>query len=140
MGRFRIDSSFRWNDGRDCHSGLDPESTWFHTPFMAEYESSPEQGPSDEEVVAALREHGTTKETEALLLTWTLAREAEVEAENSSRATLVFNIRRAKLYESAGLVEAALENFQDALVQAEQENEADAVAECVEGIARLSTS
>lgn len=107
---------------------------------MSEHEPRRESHHEDEALIAAFREHGRTPETEAQLLSWTLAREAEVEAENTSHAGLLFNVRRALVYEASGFVEAALEGFHDALLQAEQEDAAEVVAECVEAIQRLSSS
>lgn len=104
---------------------------------MPEHDPNNEYVRDDSAVIAALRGHSGTPETKEVLLLWTLAREAEVEAENTSRAAIVFNIRRAKLYEQAGFVSEALENYQDAQYQAEQEGEGELVAECLEGIQRL---
>ena len=91
----------------------------------------------EEAVVEALKMDPKSPEARALLLQWTIQGEQVVTAENTSRATLVFNLRRALLYEKAGLQEVALEAFEDACLEALNENELELLAEAREGMRRL---
>ncbi len=85
---------------------------------MVERTPSPEI--SDAELVEALRSRGINDlEVIGLLFSWTMQEEAKVG--RAPRDGVEFNIRRGKIYVAAGYHEEALEMFQDALLQAEQE-------------------
>ena len=66
-----------------------------------------EKGPKDSEVMK-------------LLLDWTILQEKEVESLNELDSGVKFNLKRARLYYSAGFIEEAKENFADARLQALQ--------------------
>jgi len=73
-----------------------------------------------------LRENGFEHpETRDLVIKWTEQQEALVTKENTSRASIVFNIERADLYLAVGDKEGALECLEDARMQSYQENESE---------------
>jgi len=75
-------------------------------------------------LIEALQVNGSEHpETKALMIKWIKQRETEVEKENTSRATIVFNIDRADLYIAANDMEGALEHLEDTLMQTRQEGE-----------------
>ena len=77
-----------------------------------------------EKVLEMLRTNGLDHpETKKLVMKWTKQREVEVEKENTSRATIVFNIERSDLYIAMWDKEGAIKCLKDVLTQAYQENE-----------------
>jgi hypothetical protein len=74
-------------------------------------------------------EDGEAKEA---VMRWTEQREAEVNAINTSRAAIEFNIERAELYIAVGDKEGALDCLHDARMQAHQENEGALYADILE--------
>lgn len=94
-----------------------------------------ESGPSQEgrkleikktDVIESIKSKGVSNpETISMITAWTLQEEARVARENTSRATIVFNIERADLYVAAGDIQGALECLEDARLQAHNENETD---------------
>ncbi|MBI5401188.1 MAG: hypothetical protein HZB12_03700 [Candidatus Yonathbacteria bacterium] len=77
-----------------------------------------------ENVLEMLRANGFEHpETRDLVIKWTEKQEALVTKENTSKATIVFNIERSDLYLATRDKEGALECLEDARTQAYQENE-----------------
>ena len=90
----------------------------------------PSKGENDQEkikkekVLEMLRTNGPDHpETRELVMRWTVQREIEVRKENTSRATIIFNIERSDLYIAGGDKNGAIECLEDALTQAVHENE-----------------
>ncbi len=79
----------------------------------------------DEVLIALQKEKVPSQETRDLVLKWTLQEEAKVNKENTSRATIIFNINRADLYVAVGDIDGALECLEGARLQAHQEGEKD---------------
>jgi FimV-like protein len=89
-------------------------------------------------VLEMLRTNGLDHiETKELVMEWTEQKEAEVEKENTSRATIVFNIERSDLYIAMGDKEGATECLEDALAQADQENEKELQDQIIEKLKSL---
>ncbi len=80
-----------------------------------------------EKVLEMLRLNGfEDPKTKEMVIGWTKQREAEVEkSENPNHESIVFNIERTDLYLAARDKDGAIENLNDALQQAEQENEVE---------------
>ncbi len=77
-----------------------------------------------ETVIEMLRLHGFDHpETKNLVLEWTLQQEEFVAKENTSKASIVFNIERSDLYLAVGDILGALECLDDAYTQALHEDE-----------------
>jgi hypothetical protein len=73
----------------------------------------------EEQLISILKEKGIANpEAKELLINWTIQQEKEVEASADPEASIQFNLKRARLYFKAGYIEAALENFDDAMTQA----------------------
>ena len=88
---------------------------------MSEQPTSPEKREiTDLEVIDAIRKIGTDSAEEELaqkiLVDWTIQEEAKVGPTSTDQ--IEFNIRRAKIYNSAGKVTEALEVLEDAREQA----------------------
>lgn len=89
-----------------------------------ENKESPEQ-----QLVRLLKEKGVEDpETREFLDIWTREQEKQIEqstGDEYSIAQIQFNLRRARLYFTAGYIEEAFENFEGARIQAynEQRNE-----------------
>ena len=91
-----------------------------------------------EKVLEMLKTKGVEDpETKALVLEWTKEREVEVAKENTSRASIVFNIERSDLYVAANDIEGAIGCLESALTQAEHENEEELLKEILEKIEKL---
>ena len=86
-------------------------------------------------VCAVLKEKGLEDpEAHQLLMDWTLAHEARVEATGTSRAAIEFNIERGTLYIEAGFLGEGIDTLESALIQAEQEDQKDLQEEIVKKI------
>ena len=91
-----------------------------------------------EKVLEMLRTNGLEHfETNELVTKWTLQKEAEVKKENTSRAAILLNIDRTDLYIAIGDNEGAIKNLEDALEQADQENEKELQDQIIEKIKAL---
>ena len=88
-----------------------------------------------ETVLEALRTKGPEDpETKEMVIKWTIQREAEVDKENTNRASIIFNIERTDLYLAAGDVEGALEHLEDVLLYASQVKERELYNETLKKI------
>ena len=76
-------------------------------------------------------------ETKELVMKWIEQREREVEIENTSRAAIVFNIERTDLYIAMGDREGAIQNLEDALGQADSEDEKELQEEIIAKIKEI---
>jgi translation elongation factor EF-1beta len=77
-------------------------------------------------------------ETKELVVEWTKQKEAEVEqSENPNRESIIFNIERTDLYIAVGDKEGAIECLEDALTQADQENEVELQNQILEKLKSL---
>lgn len=93
---------------------------------------TPENSKSlEQRVIRLFKEKGLEdKEAKELLDAWLREQEAIAEkAANYSLAVIELNIKRAGLYLAIGLREEALENLEDARVQAFQENRTELLEE-----------
>lgn len=91
-----------------------------------------------EKVLEMLRTNGFDHpETKELVMRWTEQREAEVEKENTSRAAIVFNIERSDLYIAMEDKQGAVECLEDALTQADQENDTELQNQILEKLKSL---
>jgi hypothetical protein len=78
------------------------------------------------EIAQELREKGPAdKEVLGRLLAWTEKQEAWAAEQNTSRANIEVNLRRARLYLAAGAREDAWQAFNEVREQAHNEGEAD---------------
>jgi hypothetical protein len=78
------------------------------------------------EIAQALREKGpANKEALGRLLAWTDRQQAWAEEQNTSRANIEVNLRRARLYLAAGAREDAWQTLNEVRVQAANEQEHD---------------
>ena len=77
-------------------------------------------------------------ETRELVTEWTKQKETEVEKnENPNRASILFNIERTDLYFVIGDTRGAVECLEDALLQAEKENEVELQEQILEKLKGL---
>ncbi|OGN04535.1 MAG: hypothetical protein A2831_00745 [Candidatus Yanofskybacteria bacterium RIFCSPHIGHO2_01_FULL_44_17] len=83
------------------------------------------------ESLAKMRESGgIDHEVARLLDEWTKEKEEAVPANQPERnkAAILLNVERARLYRDAGYIEEAIENYEAALTQLENEQDRESVA------------
>lgn len=81
---------------------------------------------SQETVIETLRSKKLEDpEAKQLYINWLIQEEAVANEVNSSRANIVVNVERAFVLASVGYTEEALETYEEARLQAHQENETD---------------
>jgi hypothetical protein len=96
---------------------------------MSERIPSQELTAEELEIAQALREKGPAdKEVLGRLLAWTDQQQAWATEQNTSRAGIEVNLRRARLYLAAGAQEDALQTLNEVREQAHNEGEADLLA------------
>jgi hypothetical protein len=88
--------------------------------------------PEEQALIAKLRERGVDEEAQKELLTWTEAQEARAREINTSRANIEVNVRRAKLYRAAGLIDEAWDVLESVRMQALNEGESDLYDEAMQ--------
>ena len=88
--------------------------------------------PKNKRCMAKLRERGVDEEAQKELLTWTEAQEARAREINTSRANIEVNVRRAKLYRAAGLIDEAWDVLESVRMQALNEGESDLYDEAMQ--------
>lgn len=92
------------------------------------------------EVVERLKDGGfNNPEAKAYLLGWIDQEQAEVEKIGTSKAVLDFNVVWAKVYRDAGMVEEAIEAFDQAAEQAWQERDEALYTELESEIEKLKS-
>src|SRR3989338_8325221 len=78
---------------------------------------------SEQELIRRIKEKGPEDpETRDTLITWTREQEERVRESNDPEAAIQFNLKRGRLYSSAGYPEEALKNFESARMQAWNES------------------
>lgn len=86
-------------------------------------EKLPSLESSEQKIIRLLKERGIEdSEAKELLVAWTVEQEKEVEKSSDPEASILFNLKRARLYFKAGYVDEAFENFEAAREQALNES------------------
>jgi hypothetical protein len=76
----------------------------------------------EQRLIKLLQERGLDDPSaKEALIQWTIAQEQEVEQSKNKDAPIQLNLKRARLYFEAGLVDEAFENYEDAYNQAYNE-------------------
>lgn len=76
----------------------------------------------EQQLINILKEKGSENpEAISLLISWTIEQKKQVERSDDPEAPIQLNLRRARLYLKAGYVNNALENFEAAKIQANNE-------------------